>query len=304
MTTRDTTNYLTLSPRRSSLVYDLLCVYIRTVFRMSDNPFQIFAVSDATGKLAYELAVAASRQFEGINVKIARRPRVSSIGAIRKVLGEAGETHGVILFTMVSQELRRELLSHAKEAGIVAMDVMGPALDLLSNYFHKLPSAEPGLQYKTTQDYYKRTESIEFAVKHDDGLGMETIDQADMILLGVSRCSKTPLSIYLAYQGYRCANVPIMLGVPLPEKIFTMDRKKMVGLTVSAEGLSTTRLARLKKLGRPESELYAQKGHVEQELACAAEVFDRLKGIPVIDMTGKAIEEIAAETLHALSLSS
>lgn len=270
---------------------------------MAENSFQIFAVSDATGKLAYELAVAASRQFEGINVKIVRRPKVTSVDAVHKVVGEAGQNHGVILFTMVSQELRRELLSYAKEAGIVAMDVMGPALDLLSNYFHKLPSAEPGLQYKTTKDYYNRTEAVEFAVKHDDGLGIDTIDQADIILLGVSRCSKTPLSIYLAYQGYRCANVPIVLGTTLPEKIFTMGRKRMVGLTVSADDLSTTRSARLKKLGRPESELYAQKEHVEQELACAAEVFDRLKGIPVIDVTGKAIEEITAEILHVLSLS-
>ncbi len=270
---------------------------------MASNSFIVLAASDATGGLAQNLAVAAVRQFKDINVRISRRGRIVSREQIVTLVSEAKEKQAVIVFTMVSQAVRRELLSEAKKEGVVAMDVMGPVLDMLSHYFHRLPSDEPGLQYKATQDYYKRTEAVEFAVRHDDGLGLETIHEADIILLGISRTSKTPLSIYLAFQGYRCANVPIVREMPLAEKIYELDRKKMFGLVVSSEKLASVRSTRLKKLGRPDSENYAQLDHIEEELKCAREVFGKLGGIPVIDVTGKATEEVASEILHFLQKS-
>lgn len=267
---------------------------------MPGNSFYILAASDATGGLAQNLAVAAVRQFTDINIRISRRGRIVTREQISALVSEAKEKQAVIIFTMVSQVVRRELLSEAKKEGVVAMDVMGPVLDMLSHYFHKLPSDEPGLQYKVTQDYYKRTEAVEFAVRHDDGLGLETIQEADIILLGISRTSKTPLSIYLAFQGYRCANIPIVREMPMAEKIYELDRKKMFGLVVSSEKLVRVRSTRLQKLGRPDSENYAQLDHIEEELKYAHEIFRKAGGIPVIDVTGKATEEVASEILHLL----
>lgn len=263
--------------------------------------FTLFAASDATGELAHNLAVAASRQFEGVSVKIVRRGRVP-LAKIPALVEEVKKKQGIILFTMVSTELRQALLAEAKKEGVVAMDIMGPALDMLAHYFHTLPSTEPGLQYKVTQDYYKRTEAIDFSVRHDEGLGLETLDQADIILLGISRTSKTPLSVYLAYHGYRCANIPVIPGIPIPDKLVEMDRKKMVGLTRSSEDLATHRSTRLKKMGRPESEQYAQKEHIEKELAYAREVFEKL-GVPlIINVGGKATEEVASEIISAMGI--
>lgn len=269
---------------------------------MIKNSFTVFAVSDATGGLAQSLAVAVARQFPDVKAKIIRRGKVTSAKLISDVVQEVKEKQGVIVFTMVSQSLRRDLLSEAKKEGVVVMDVMGPVLDMFSHYFHTLPSDEPGLQYKVTQDYYKRTEAVEFAVRHDDGLGLDSIQHADIILLGISRTSKTPLSIYLAFHGYRCANIPIVRGVPVPEKIFELDPKKLVGLVVSPEKLATVRSTRLKKMGRPDSEDYAQMEHIEQELKEAQIIFRKLGEIPVIDVTGKATEEVASEVIQQLKL--
>lgn len=269
---------------------------------MSTNSFQIFAVSDATGSLAHNLARAASMQFEKIPFKIVRCSQVDNDQKIRDVILKAKEKNAVILFTMVSQDLRRVVLSEAKKASVVAMDIMGPALDMLSHYFHQLPLNEPGLQYRVTQDYYHRTEALDFAVRHDDGLSVNTFDQADIILLGISRTSKTPLAIYLAYQGYRCANITIVQGMPLPPIIFKLDPKKMVGLILSPDKLASIRSTRLKKLGRPDSERYAQVEHIQEELNQACEVFDKLPGIHIVDVTGKAIEELSSEVIHKLRL--
>lgn len=266
------------------------------------KPFHIYAVSDATGELAYSLAVAASRQFEGLNVKIVRKGKVTNRKKIQDVLQEVKNLEGVVLFTMVSHELRPIVLSEAKEAGVVAMDVMGPVLDMLAHYFHTLPSDEPGLQYRMTKDYFKRTEAVEFTVRHDEGSGMESLDQADIVLLGISRTSKTPLSIFLAHQGYRCANVPLAAGMALPQKIAEIDRKKLVGLIVHPEKLAEYRAMRLQNLGRPGDEEYAQLAHIEGELKHAQDVFASLPGIRVVDVTGKAIEEVATEIIHELGL--
>lgn len=268
---------------------------------MAKKSFQIFAVSDATGELAHSLAVAASRQFEGVDAKIVRRPHVRTPEKLDAVLKEAKSDHAIVLFTMVSDEARRLILSKAKELGVAAMDVMGPVLDMLSHYFHKLPSDEPGLQYKVTKDYFSRTEAIEFTVRHDDGTELSTMDKADIVLLGISRTSKTPLSIYLAYHGYRCANIPVVKDMPLPKEIEKIDRKKMVGLVVQPNELSAMRSTRLKNLGRPDTEHYAKPGHVELELHHAQALYKEL-GILVVDVTSKAIEEVATEIIDELKL--
>jgi regulator of PEP synthase PpsR (kinase-PPPase family) len=270
---------------------------------MSETPpFSVFALSDATGELAHSMSVAAVRQFESHKAAIIRVPRINDKSLIAEYVVRAKACHGVIIFTFVSQEMRQELLAQAKQNNVVAIDVLGPVLDALSNYFHELPSAEPGLQYRLTQNYFKRTEAVEFTVKHDDGLGLDTIDQADILLLGISRTSKTPLSSYLAYHGYRCINVPIVKGIPLPKVVYGIDPKKIVGLTISPSKLAVLRATRLLKLGRQESEPYANIDFIKDEMDYAMKIFRDLGAIRMIDVTNKAIEETASDIIHQLRL--
>lgn len=262
----------------------------------------IYAVSDATGDLAVSVTNSALRQFKQDGVLVLRRARIRTPERVAKTVREAKENNGFIVFTFVAPDLRNHLLRLAEEAGVPAFDVMGPLMEQFAQFLHKKPSDEPGLQYQINNDYFRRSDSIEFAVKHDDGQGADTIHQADIVLLGISRTSKTPLSIYLAYRGYKTANVPIVRHVPIPHSVFSVDPRKMVGLTISAEKLVELRGTRLVRLGRPLSEDYANIDSIRQEMSYASRIFAQLGSCPVIDVTGKAIEEIASEILSVLSL--
>lgn len=269
---------------------------------MPESKLTIYAVSDATGELAISVATAALRQYRQENIAVLRRGKTRNLDRVAKVVQEAKDSGGVIVFTLVSPELREGLLKLARENKVTAVDVMGPVMGAFSSYFDVAPSDQPGLKYQITGDYFRRNDAIEFAVKHDDGQGLETIDQADIVLLGISRTSKTPLSIYLAYRGFKTANIPIIRNVPPPRVLASLDRRKMVGLTVSPDKLSELRGTRLAKLGLPRTESYANIEFIREELAFAHQVFSELGGIPVIDVTLKAIEEVATEALSVLGI--
>lgn len=268
---------------------------------MSSNySYYLYAVSDATGEMAMQIAFAALRQFKIDNVKIVRKAKVVDQGKIKQVLAEAKKNHGIVIHTFVSQELRNIFHEEAEKEGLVAIDIMGPVLNVLTTYFHATPSDEPGLQYRVTKDYYKRQEAVDFTVKHDDGLGLDTLNQADIVILGISRTSKTPLCIYLAYRGYKVANIPIIKDVPVPKELKQVDRSKIVGITISPQKLVQLRESRLIKLGRPLSEEYANINRVNEELEYCRSYFDEVGDFPIIDATDKAIEEIASEILLVL----
>ncbi len=260
----------------------------------------IYAVSDATGQLAFSLAYAAGRQFPRQNAVILRRPHVASPERIDKIVQEAQVSGGLIVFTLVSDELRRHLARTAAESHVAAVDVMGPLLEAFTKFLHADPSDRPGLQYQLTAEYFRRNEALEFAVKHDDSLGLDTIHQADLILLGISRTSKTPLSIYLAYRGFKVANIPLIKGAPLPVEVREVDSKKLVGLTILADKLAQLRGSRLSKMGRRLADDYASLESIREELSAARKVFKELGNIPVVDVTSKAIEEVATEVLTVL----
>ncbi len=268
---------------------------------MANNySYYIYAVSDATGEMAMNIAFGAMRQFKVDNVNILRRGKITDLNRIRQVILEAKKFHGIIVHTLVSPDLRKLFHEEAEKEGVVCIDMMGPILNVLMTYFNAVPSAEPGLKYRLTKDYFKRQEAIEFTVKHDDGLGLDNLEQADIVLLGISRTSKTPLSVYLAYRGYKVANVPIIADVPVPKEVLQMDRKKMVGLTIDPQKLAQLRESRLIKLGRPLSEEYANLNKISEELEYSRSFYDQLTGVPMVDVTDKAIEEIASEVLVAL----
>lgn len=266
----------------------------------STPTYYIFSVSDATGELGMEIAFAALRQFKTENVNIVRKPRVTDQAKMAIVISEAKKKHAVVLFTFVGQHLRAQFLEECAKQQVVAVDIMGPVLDVFTNYLHSHPSDEPGLKYRLTNEYFRRQEAIEFTVKHDDGMGLDTITQADIVLLGISRTSKTPLSVYLALRGHKVANIPLVREVPIPQELEQVNRSNMIGLVISAEKLVQLRETRLVKLGRPLSEEYANFDRVNEELTYAQKVFESLGNIPYIDVTSKAIEEIATEVLLTL----
>ncbi|QQR79958.1 MAG: kinase/pyrophosphorylase [Deltaproteobacteria bacterium] len=259
----------------------------------------VYAVSDATGELALSVTNAAVRQFKKEGVPILQRTRVRSAERTIGVVQEAHDTKGCIIFTFVSKNLRQLLLKTAQDMGVLAIDVMGPVLDSLESFLHVKPSDEPGLRHDFSSSYLKRNEAIEFSVKHDDGLGMDTVRNADIILIGISRTSKTPLSIYLSYRGYKTANVPLVRGVPIPSVLHLVDPAKLVGLTISPEKLADLRTSRLAKLGVGHMENYANIESITQEIKYANRVFQTLKVKAIIDVTFKAIEEVASDVLSS-----
>jgi len=261
----------------------------------------IFAFSDATGELAQKASENAMRQFKHHKANVIRVSKISTVKTLEQNIKKAKEQGGIIAFTFVSRDMRDKAIEFGAKYEVPMVDLLGPFLGILSTYFHESPSSEPGLQYKLTQNYFKRTEAVEFAVKHDDGQNLNSVEKADIVLLGISRTSKTPLSIFMAYHGYRCANIPIVQELSLPAVIKRLKKKQTVGLTISPRKLMEIRTQRLKKIGRPTNEPYAQLPHIRKEIDYAKNLFEKL-GIFVVDVTEKAIEETATEIIKGLKI--
>lgn len=257
---------------------------------------QIFAVSDATGATAEMVVRAALAQFQTAKVEIRRLPNVRTVEDVRCAIETAQASKGIIVHTLVSEELRQAVLREGRERGVGTIDLIGPLLLRLSDLLHIPPLMQPGLFQQLGQEYLHRIEAIEYTVKHDDGQDPLGLDRADILLVGVSRTSKTPLSIYLAGKGWRVANVPVILNLPLPSRLMTIDQGRIVGLIVGVERMVELRRARLEREHAPVANGYAELEEVRAELSYSRSLF-RKAGWPVIDMTNKSIEEAASEVI-------
>jgi [pyruvate, water dikinase]-phosphate phosphotransferase / [pyruvate, water dikinase] kinase len=257
---------------------------------------QILIVSDATGRTAEMVVRAALVQFQGADVRFHLHPHVRSAEGIRAAVQAATARQGLIVHTLVSPELRRLMLTEGRARNVPTIDLLGPLLLRLEDLLQLQPLAKPGLFREMDQEYRSRFEIVEFAVKHDDGQDPRGLLQADVILVGVSRTSKTPLSIFLAWRGLRVANVPVVHALPLPEELLRVDPRKVVGLTIKAERLLELRRARLQQMETPPKFPYADPRQIWAELEYAHSQFGRA-GWPVVDVTDKSIEEVAAEVL-------
>ncbi|MGE5653120.1 MAG: pyruvate, water dikinase regulatory protein [Bacillota bacterium] len=256
------------------------------------NPI-VYVVSDSIGETAERVVRAAASQFDNSNLEIRRVPYVSDIEIVSQVIEEASGFHAVVTYTMIIPELRQALEEKAKILGVPTVDIMGPMLGALGNLLHTQPRLEPGLMHKLDEEYFKRVEAIEFAVKYDDGKDPRGLLRADLVLIGVSRTSKTPLSMYLANKRYKVANVPLVPEVNPPEELFMVPASKIVGLTISPQQLNEIRQERLKSLGLLANANYAAMERIIEELEYANRLYKRL-GCRVIDVTRKAIEETAS----------
>ena len=256
--------------------------------------YHIFAVSDATGTTAERVLRAALSQFEASQITVTRFGGVRSAEKVGEVVHEAGMKEGFIVHTIVSEELRRMILKEGREHNVTTIDLMGPLLARLAEHLATTPRSEPGLFDPFDPSYLQRIEAIDFTVHHDDGQNYDDLDQAEIVLVGVSRTSKTPLSFYLGYRGWRVANMPIVLEVEPPKELFELPKGRVVGLIVNPERLSELRKVRAERMGTF-SQDYADLDHIHQEMDYAFQLFERRRDWSLVDVTTKSIEHSAAE---------
>ena len=252
----------------------------------------VFVCSDSVGETAELVVKATIRQFNAQQTIVRRYSHLKSEDEISAMMAEAERHHSFVAYTLVLPELREMIRHEAARLGVIAVDIMGPVMQAFIDVFNDSPKRQAGLLHQLDEDYYRRVEAIEFTVKADDGRDMNAFNRAELVLLGVSRTSKTPLSIFLAHKGYKVCNYPIVPEVQPPIDRLEKNKSKLVGLTMDAEHLAKIRFERLKSMGLPNSAKYASLERVAEELEYAHSLFKRL-GCPVIDVTEKAIEETA-----------
>ncbi len=259
----------------------------------------VFIVSDATGATAERVINAALVQFEEIQPVFEKFSFVKTAEQMADILDRAQELDAIVIYSLVSEEIRRWVLENRHRRRIYLIDLLGPILNNLQRLWDIIPKLRPGILSDVGEDSYRLAESIDFTLKHDDGQNTETIGRADLILLGVSRTSKTPTSLYLACNhNLRVANVPVLSGVSLPDAIYRV-RVPVVGLTIEAKKLALLRTSRLLYAGPGN---YADLDAIRAEILYCNKVFRNVRRLQTIDVTQRPIEEIAKAILHATRL--
>jgi [pyruvate, water dikinase]-phosphate phosphotransferase / [pyruvate, water dikinase] kinase len=261
---------------------------------MSAPPVELHIVSDATGETATRLVAALEAQFPEQPFEEVRHPRVETVDDLRLVVDRAKGRPAVVVYTIVKPELREAMKDFCRRAKLHYCDILGPPLASIAKISGRAARMAPGVRHPLDSAYFRRIGAIEFAVKYDDGMG-GGLEEADIVLVGVSRTSKTPLSMYLGYMGYKTANVPIVRGIEVPAALFEIDQAKIVGLTIDASRLAEIRQERVRNLGAS-PRAYAELVEIYEELEQATAIHRRL-GCPVLDITELSIEETASRVV-------
>ena len=260
----------------------------------------IYVISDSVGETAQQVTKAALSQFnKEYDCEIRRFPYVSDEKFLMEVLENAKTKGALIVYTLVSENLLNITKDFCDKEQLSHVDLMTPLLNQISKKTGINPKREPGIIRKLNETYFKRVEAIEFAVKYDDGKDPRGILKSDIVLLGISRTSKTPLSMYLANKNIKVANVPLVPEIPIPKEVFEVNPKKIIGLTNTPEKLNSIRMERLKALGLSSNANYANLERILQELDYSEKIMKKV-GCPVIDVSNKAIEETASIILDIM----
>ena len=267
---------------------------------------KLVIISDGTGETARAVVDAAMTQFKDCNTYFTRYKNVKNREQIDAIFTEAGLHHDLILYTIVQAPLREHIANISRTQHIRALDLLGPVLTAISNCTEQEPQYMPGLLHSVNDNYFQRVEAMEFTLNHDDGRNLESLHLTDIILVGISRTSKTPLSLYLAQHGYKVVNIPLIYGTPLPKELFTIDQRKIFGLTIDPDKLEHIRKNRLQRQGLPSKknpdDNYSDAKSVVQELEWAENIFKENKRWPVFNVTDKAIEETASEIIKIINM--
>ena len=250
-------------------------------------------LSDSTGETLENIAKAALAQYDDVETIRHFWPMVRNEAHLERVLGEIAQNPGLVLFTLVNPQLRAALEARVRALALPAVAPLDPVTDALSDMLGQTAKARPGRQHMLDAAYFARVDAIQFTIAHDDGLHAEDWEEADIVLAGVSRSSKTPTSIYLANRGFKTANIPIVVESPPPASLFSLKRPMVVGLTTSADRLIQVRRNRLLALNQTHDTAYVEAEAVAREVAWARRMFAD-NDWPVIDVTRRSIEETAA----------
>ncbi|ACB26266.1 regulator of PEP synthase PpsR (kinase-PPPase family) [Methylobacterium sp. PvP062] len=260
---------------------------------MGRSYFHLHLVSDSTGETLINVGRAAAAQYEGVSAIEHVYPLVRSAAQLDRVISEIRAAPGLVLYTLVGGDLGERLEEVARETGSPCLSVLRPVHDLLRAYLGAETTARPGAQHMLNAEYFKRIDAMNFTLAHDDGNLPDDLEEADVILLGVSRTSKTPTSIYLANRGLKTTNLPLVPGMPLPPAIERARKPLVVGLFASPERIVQIRQNRLSSLNADESSLYVDRSAVADEITMSRRLFTKNRW-PTIDVTRRSIEETAA----------
>jgi len=264
---------------------------------------KIIIISDGTGETATSVARATMAQFKNRDIYFTRYKNVRSREQIDSIFIKAAIHHDLIIYTIVSSELREYIAEQSRVKHVRTLDVLGPMLTTFSNYFEQEPNSVPGLLHEVNDDYFNRVAAMEFTLNHDDGRNVESLHLADVILVGVSRTSKTPLSVYLSQHGLKVVNIPLVKESPPPPELFQVDQRKIFALTIDPEALREIRKKRLNRMGAAvHTQDYADHQRINTEVEWANNLFKENKRWPVFNVTDKALEETAAEIMKLLNM--
>ena len=257
----------------------------------ADEPVEIHVVSDSTGETATRVVMAVERQFPELEFEVIRHPRMTCAEDLQLAATRARGRRAVVVYTLVDPGYREAMRTLCRRYRLHYCDLLGHPIDAVARVSGLAPRGEPGARPVLDTSYFKRIEAIEFAVQADDGASVRRLDQADIVLVGVSRTSKTPLSIYLGYLGYKAANIPIVKGIEPPAQLWEIEPARVVGVTLKPELLAAIRERRVRQM-RGGARSYADLEDVYEELDHAEAVHRKL-GCPVIEVSTLAIEETA-----------
>ena len=256
-------------------------------------------LSDSTGETLEMIAKAALAQFDDADVTRHFWPMVRSRQHLDRIIPEIGQNPGLVLFTLVNEDTRKRLEEQCRALGLPAVPALDAVTEALESQLGQEAHGRPGRQHAMDEAYFERVEAIQYTIAHDDGVGWEDWEEADIVLAGVSRTSKTPTSIYLANRGYKTANIPIVVESPPPDVLFRLRKPLVIGLTTAADRLVQIRRNRLLSLHEDTDTSYVQDDRVQAELKYARRMFAD-NGWPVIDVTRRSIEETAAAAIRLL----
>ena len=263
-------------------------------------PKPIFIISDGTGGTAEKMVRAGLHQFRGYLVHIQVFPNVTQTSQLERLVRSCARAKALLVTTLVAPEMRNLAQQLATEHNVQTVDLIGNFLAQASLYLRAPPQGVPGRMHQTNEDYFRRIEAVEFTVKADDGKEPRMLNHADIVLVGISRTSKTPLSVFLAHKGYKVSNVPVVLDRPLPDQVFRIDQRRIFGLTIDPACLMEIRRQRLAHMQVPGLANYGDIDYILAELEYSEQLFKKHRNWPVIDVTNKAVEETAGTLLRIM----
>jgi len=261
----------------------------------------IYVISDATGETAERVIKAALSQFYDEEVKVCRLCQIHNEADVQKAISVAKDNPGMIAYTLVDPLLSQMVGRLAEEYNLFAVDLLSGLIYSLSRFLGATSHETPGLLHRIDTEYFKRMEAVNFTVTHDDGQQTIFLHKADLVLVGASRSSKTPLSMYLAHKGYKVANVPLVMGIDPPEELFQINQEKIVGLVVDPKRLVEIRTSRLIDMRQSPRGSYADYNQVEEEITFCKRLFRQHPEWMVIDVTNKSVEEASSEILRRMA---